>query len=886
MKAPDAAPPELATLDALPAAGEIPLAEFRRCLREADTAQASRFRAGESVVRLVHDRTRFIDALILRAWRQAVAPDAAAGPALAAVGGYGRGELHPASDIDLLVLLREPPGRELGMALEGFLTLLWDIGLQVGHGVRTLEDCETAARDDLSVATNLMEARLLAGDARLFQAMRARTAPPRIWPVAAFFSAKLAEQRERHARYHDTAYKLEPNIKESPGGLRDIQMIGWVARRHFGAGTLHDLVLHGFLTEDEYRLLAEGEALLWRIRFALHLLTGRREDRLVFDHQLRLAREFGYRDRPGQLGVEQFMQNYYRTVMELSRLNEMLLELFEAAILRGAEENVRPVNDRFQVRNGLLEVTAADVFSRTPSALLELFHILQQHPGLKGVSPETIRLIRRHRDLIDDRFRADPQNRDLFMAILREPQGVTHELRRMNRYGVLGRYIPAFGAIVGRMQYDLFHAYTVDEHTLFVVSNLRRFALPRFDHEFPLCSAIMQALPKPELAYLAGLFHDIAKGRGGDHSELGARDAEHFCLAHGLSRYDARLVAWLVLHHLDFSVTAQKKDIADPAVIHEFAERVGDQLHLDYLYVLTVADVRATNPELWNSWKASLFRELYETTKRALRRGLENPIDKEELIRDTQQAALALLETQGIGAERARATWSVLPEQYFLRHTPDEIAWHTELLAGHGTGRGELIAVRQSTERGGTAVFLCIREDDAAFARSTAVLDQLGLSILDARIVAGEGEFSLHTYLVLEDTGSPIEDPERMEQIRCVLARELHRDRHAPMTVTRRAPRQVRLFDTPTRLGFSEDVRNRHTVLELMAGDRPGLLSAVGQAFSRCQVRVHNAKITTVGERAEDVFFLTDRYNRPLETAACRRLQLELERQLDTLQRR
>ncbi|RYG79187.1 HD domain-containing protein [bacterium] len=420
--------------------------------------------------------------------------------------------------------------------------------------------------------------------------MREALGSDRVWPAAKFYDAKLKEQSDRHAKAHDTAYNLEPNVKTGPGGLRDLQTIGWVAKRHFGANSLDELVTHGFLTPSELRKLKQAQAFLWKVRFGLHVLTGRHEDRLLFDHQIRLAQLFGYEDASYTLAVEQLMQRYYRTVMDVSFLNELLLQLFRDAILSD-NSPPRPLNARFQVRNDALEAIHPDVFARAPSSLLEMFVLLQQNPAIRGVRAATMRSLARHLWLIDEEFRQNPRHHRLFLEILRAPVGVTHELRRMNTYGVLGRYIPAFGRIVGRMQYDLFHAYTVDAHTLFVVSNLRRLAMSKYDHELPQLSGIMQRLPKPEVIYLSALFHDIAKGRGGDHSELGSVDAEAFCLEQGLSRYDARLVAWLVRNHLLLSLTAQKKDIGDPQVINDFAKAVGDETHLDYLYVLTCADV-------------------------------------------------------------------------------------------------------------------------------------------------------------------------------------------------------------------------------------------------------------------------------------------------------
>ncbi|MBS0375167.1 MAG: [protein-PII] uridylyltransferase [Proteobacteria bacterium] len=857
------------------------IAAFRAVLEEAHGDLKARFVADEPVEHLVRDRARLVDLVLTRAWRLH------AGAfreqlALVAVGGYGRGELHPCSDIDVMVLLPKSEGSPWQADLERFLTFLWDIGLEVGHSVRTIDDCQRESLADISVATTLLEARLLDGPEPLFAAMKKALAPDHIWSAAEFYEGKVAEQQQRHLRFHDTAYNLEPNVKASPGGLRDIQTIAWVAKRHFGCETLDELVGHGFLTRAELRKLKSALGFLWKIRFALHVLTGRREDRLLFDHQIRLAHEFGYEDATYTLAVEQFMQRYYRTVMDIQRLNELLLQVFSEAIAAPPPALPLPLTPRFQVRNDYLEAVSDDVFMRTPSAMLELFQVLCQNPELKGVRAATIRSLQKHLWLIDEEFRQNPRHHRLFLEILREPEGVTRAFRRMNLYGVLGRYIPAFGRIVGRMQYDLFHAYTVDAHTLFVVRNLRRFALERFDHEFPKMAALFRTLPRPEIAYLAALFHDIAKGRGGDHSELGAVDAEAFCLEQGLSRYDARLVAWLVRHHLLLSVTAQKQDITDPEVVNEFARRVGDPTHLDYLYVLTVADVRGTNPKLWNTWKASLFEEFYERTRRALRRGLESPLGEAELIAETQTEAREILARDGVPASEIERVWKGLTGAYFLRHTAEEIAWHTSLLAGRDPFDEEpLVAVRQETARGGTAIFSYTQRRQHSFARATAVLDQMGLTILDARITPTANGFSVETYLVLEDTGGAISDRTRIHEIEQGLLRSLRDDAGTSITVTRRAPRQVRMFTTATQIAFSDDERNRRTVLELVASDRPGLLSEVGKVFMRERVQLLGARIVTVGERAEDVFYVADGEGRPLDPPSRQRLEAALRGALD-----
>ncbi|MEE8306548.1 MAG: [protein-PII] uridylyltransferase, partial [Gammaproteobacteria bacterium] len=536
-------------------AGDRGIQACRQHLIAATADQAAQFEAGANIRDLVHGRARVVDETILAAWNHVIQP-AGDSYSLFAVGGYGRGELHPHSDIDLMILVPTADLDAMAEPISAFITFLWDIGLEVGHSVRTLDDCRQRATEDVQILTTLMEARVLADAPDSALDLSRTLAPDHMWADAEFFRAKVKEQEQRHGRYHDTAYNLEPNVKSSPGGLRDIQTILWLAQRHLGAGSLDELVDHGFLTPGQLRLLNSGEDFLWRIRFALHKLTGRREDRLLFDHQIKLASELGYEDATFTLAVEQLMQRYYRTVMDTSRLNEMLIQLFEESILLDEDAPAVSLSPRFQARNGYLETVDQDVFVREPSALLEIFVLLEQNLDLKGVNAHTISLIKQHLWLIDEEFRQSPRNHRLFLTILKAPQGVTRTLKNMNTYGVLGLYIPAFGRIVGRMQYDLFHAYTVDAHTLFVVENLRRLSLPRFDHELPECSRIMQALAKPEIAYLAGLFHDIAKGRGGDHSELGAVDAEAFCLEHGMSVYDSRLVAWLVSHHLQLSITA------------------------------------------------------------------------------------------------------------------------------------------------------------------------------------------------------------------------------------------------------------------------------------------------------------------------------------------
>lgn len=848
------------------AADSDPLKLFREALQRGKQVLQQRFRSGSDATMLVPQQTGLTDALVTRAWQRFFA---AADPrvALIAVGGYGRGELHPGSDIDLLILLTTPCHDEFRSAIEQFLTLLWDIGLEVGHSVRTVDECRDEALRDVTIVTNLMESRCIAGPLALYGAMTVATSAPTLWNSREFFAAKWEEQQARHRKFHDTAYNLEPNVKEGPGGLRDIQMIGWVVKRHFNAGTLHDLVDHQFLTAQEYQALIDGQGFLWNVRFALHMLAGRREDRLLFDHQKALAELLGYRDEAGHLAVEKFMQAYYRTITELGRLNEMLLQLFQEAILYAdSATECRSINSRFRSCNGFIEVTHNGIFQRYPFALLELFLILAQHPELHGVRATTIRLIRSNTELINDTFRNDLRCRSLFMEILRQPHGITHQLRRMNRYGILAAYLPVFARIVGRMQYDLFHVYTVDDHTLMVIRNLRRFTVREHAHEIPFCSQVIQRIPKLELLYLAALFHDIAKGRGGDHSELGGSDAEEFCLHHGLSEYDTALVRWLVKNHLLMSMTAQRKDISDPEVIAEFATAVRDQGRLDHLYLLTVADIRGTSPELWNTWKDALLIQLYTATKHAFRRGLENLAQKDELVREARRASFELLESRdGINLRHAEALWQRLNDDYFIRHDPNEVAWQTESMLRHGNGPLPMVAFRAEIRRGGTEIFIYSADQDHLFAITTTVLDQMGLNIVDARIYTSRDGYTLNSFIVLDEAGQAIDDQRRLQEISQALHDGISRNDLAAMHVTRRRPHRLKHFSIPTEVHFRAHPRQRYTYMELITADRPGLLAQVGRVMAQHGIRVHSAKIATFGERVEDVFFITDAANRPLD---------------------
>ena len=843
---------------------------------------------GADVELIVFGRARLTDRLIRLIYTFLFA-EVSQPLALIAVGGYGRGELHPKSDIDLMLLLDEEEDDATRAALEKFLMLLWDIRLEIGHSVRTLKECVEEAEKDITVATNIMEARLLAGDEQLFNAMKEQTGPEHIWDSKAFFQAKLEEQIQRNGKFNDTAYNLEPNIKESPGGLRDIQMIGWVAKRHFGADSLADLVKEGFLLEDELNTLLAGQHLLWRIRCSLHYLAGRREDRLLFDYQRDLALEFGFVDdpeHPRNEAIEQFMQQYYRTVIELERLNEMLLQHFrEAIIYADVETEAELINDSFQVRHGYIETTRDTIFKENPCAILEMFLILQDYPDIQGVRAATIRQVRQYRHLIDDKVRNSARAQQLFIRIITRSRGVTHELRRMNRYGILAAYIPAFDSIVGRMQYDLFHAYTVDQHTLFVIRNMRRFSVPEYCHEFPLASGIFQHLKNPGLLYIAGLFHDIAKGRHGDHSELGAVDAKAFCDRHGLSKEDADLVSWLVRNHLVMSMTAQRKDISDPAVISDFAERVATLPRLDYLYLLTISDIRATNPKQWNNWKDKLLAELYNKTAAVLNTGLQQYTDRDSNIQEIQTDSLRKLERVGIDSHRAHEIWASLNTDYFLAHNANEVVWHTQLIndARQQGEPGQPLArplVKTRVDRSGNSIELLVYmpDRDRIFYDVVNVLSNSEVDIVDAQITNASDGYALETFRLIPIAGlDPSEISYAAEQIQQRLEEKLREagDTSQPAIST---GSKHRYFSSPTEITFKEDSDNGHaTRLIIETIDRTGVLANIASAFVDNGLKILNARIATAGEKAVDSFIISTQQDTALSEEQQARLKQQLE---------
>lgn len=832
----------------------------RAALADMDTVLAARFDRGEAVDRLLDARARAVDAVVIGAWTRCLpnCDDAH----LLATGGYGRGELFPQSDIDLLVLAEPEPQARHAQALARFFALLWDAGLAAGHAVRSQAQCQQAARDDLTVVTALSEWRLLAGSheaaMRLAHATDART----LWPPQAFFAAKREEQHQRHARFNDTAYNLEPNLKEGPGGLRDVHTLTWMARRIHGVPGLAALVPLGVLGEDECASLERERQALSRLRFGLHLVAGRREERLLFDLQKALAARLGLRDeRADNLAVEQLMQGFFRSAATVLRINDRLLQRFEEQL--EGEQAPQPLDQDFVRRHGYLALREPGRLAGQPELMLRLFQVWAEHPDLRGLHSESARALAEALANMPTYDRATPALRQRFVDILRGERAV-RSLKRMARLGLLGAYLPAFGKVSGRMQFDLFHVYTVDQHTLAVLDNIDSFASADSAQRFSLAHETWPRLRKPELLLLAGLFHDVAKGRGGDHSELGAHDARAFCETHGLAAADSELVAWLVREHLMMSVTAQRQDISDPDVINRFATRVGDREHLDYLYLLTVADIAGTGPKLWNAWKDRLLADLYSAARFALRRGLEHPVHGAERVSECRVAAREKLHALGMDDPRIDAVWLDFPDESFLRYRPEQLAWQTRAIAEH-TGNGPLVLVRSLRQTGAPAleVFVYAHDSDGLFAAVAATLDRLGLNVLAARVVTARNGMSLDTFQVLATHMSAA--PEAQAQTVCErLTQVLSGPLDAVRPARRALPSHLRHFRVPVRVEF-EPLRNGRTQLALVCTDRPGLLADVAQVFRAQQVRVHAARIATFGERVEDFFQLTDERDFALE---------------------
>lgn len=841
---------------------------LKQIINENYAKQSEQFNPQQDVGDLLVENSIFIDDVLTLCWDHFLKQHSTH-LSLIASGGYGRNELFPNSDIDILILLKNADTAEFQDSLSAFSNFLWDIGLKPGQSVRTIPECVTAAKEDQTIMTNLLEIRKITGNPSLFAELVTKISQTELWSSADYFASKMQEQEQRHAKYHDTAFNLEPNIKEGPGGLRDLQNIGWVFKHHYRSTSLRELIKYGLFSAAEYNELHASRHVLWRIRFALHTLTKSCKDQLAFDYQRDLAKIFNFVDANNNPDVEQFMQYYFKTVTELGRTNDILLQLFSEQLLdTDTVKQLHPANDHFYVINNYIEAKDNTTFSKHPLALLEIFTLLQQNKSLLGIRANTLRLIHKSLPLIDEDFRNNPKAIKLFLDILKASQGITHQLRQMNRHGVLAAYLPSFSNIVSRMQYDLFHIYTVDAHTLFVLRNLRRLSLKKHEDELPFCNTIFLRINKPEILYITALFHDIAKGMGGDHSVLGEEIAQQFCSQHKLSKHDSKLVTWLVRNHLVMSMTAQRMDISDPDVIHKFALQVGNTEYLNHLYLFTVADIRATNPSLWNSWKDSLLLELYTHTHSVIRRGLQNPIQKSERIADNKHEAWEELIGRGISEATIERTWDKINDDYFLRYTADEITWHTIAIATTEEADLPLVILRPQNQRGSVEIFIYTKNENKIFSLSAETLDYLGLTILDARIVTitltSTEQYVLNSFQVIEQSGEPIIELERELHICRTLTNNLKSLKVTEHHNIHRQSRQARHFPIATKINFHNDPLNRYTIIEIITTDRSGLLASIGQIFIDLNLQLHDAKVTTIGSRAEDMFYLTDSNLQPI----------------------
>ncbi len=806
-------------------------------------------------------RAKAIDELLIRLWRTSINSECD-DAALIAVGGFGRAELHPYSDIDLLILTHQERkvSKSLKENLEQFITALWDLGLDIGHSVRDIKTCTKMAKQDVTVMTNLIESRLIIGSQALFTDLNDMIDSKGLWPSTEFFSAKFNEQQEQHEKFRKASYALEPNIKKSPGSLRDIQLIGWVTKRHYGIGNLNDLAEERYLTEHEYQTLVSCESYLWRLRFALHQVAGRGEDRLLFDYQKPVAEKMQYKDSEHLHDVEHLMQDYFKVVRTTRELNDMLLQHFSESILYGNKNfDIKPIDEHFQVWGARIECTTENLFIKDPVKLIELFYHIACDEEILGVRAPTIRQIINSRNEIDfEAFHNNPESKRLFMEILRHPNGMKRAFVYMRRYGVLRTYLPAYARIVGQMQYDLFHIYTVDEHTLFVMQNIDSFSKDQTVEEFPLANKVMKLIPKRELLLLGALFHDIGKGQGGDHSELGAVIAREFCQSHGLSQQETNLVVWLVADHLVMSMTAQRKDITDPNVIHEFASRVGSLDCLNYIYLLTVADICATSHTLWNSWKDTLLSDLYQLTRAALQRGLDNPQNFTESVRKAKAEAVDELNRKGIKAHVINHLWENFKDDYFIRNPVKRIAWQTYQILKQPKS-DSIVAVFRDKRNLTTEIFVYMTKHEEYFTKITSLIHKKNLSIHDASLHSTTNGFILGAFVVLEADGQSITDRGRVDSLKDLLTQKVEDNQlQDDVEVVFRRNHRYKHFDVPTEIDFHVAENARRTMLEITTLDRPGLLAEIGMAFLECGVELHSAKVVTLGEKVEDLFSLTN----------------------------
>ncbi|HHE9442655.1 TPA: bifunctional uridylyltransferase/uridylyl-removing protein GlnD [Haemophilus influenzae 10810] len=827
----------------------------RENLKQFELENFSRY----SIFELIENRSDFYDALLIQLWQE-MGLSEQLGISLIAVGGYGRLEMFPLSDLDFLILVEQTPILEIEEKITQFIQFLWDCGFEVGNSVRTLKQCESEGKQDITIATNLLEARFLAGNRPHFDALNELVKRDDFWSKEDFFNAKVQEQIERYQRYHNTAYNLEPDIKYSPGGLRDLHLLYWVALRHSGALTLEAILQSGFIYPQEYQQLQESRAFLFKVRFALHLILKRYDNRLLFDRQIKVSELLGFRGE-GNPAVEKMMKCFFQALHRISLISNLLIQHYRENVLSSNQTTViDQLDDDFQLINQCLCLRNSFVFQEKPARILDLFFYLTQYEQA-DIHSDTLRQLQISLDQLPQKLCEIPAAREKFLRLFNQPNAIKRAFMPMHQYGVLTAYLPQWQAIEGLMQFDLFHIYTVDEHTLRVMLKLESFLSQESAQEHPIAHRIFSQLSDRTLLYIAALFHDIAKGRGGDHAELGAVDVANFAQLHGLDRREIDTLAWLVQSHLLMSITAQRRDIHDPEVVMNFAEAVQNQVRLDYLTCLTVADICATNGNLWNSWKRSLFASLYEFTEQQFSQGMKELLDYSEKSAENQKLAQQILtqDYSDIAPISIEKLWTRCPEDYFVRNTPKQIAWHTSLLVD--LVEALLVKISNRFSLGGTEVFIYCQDQPHLFNKVVSTIGAKKFSIHDAQIITTQDGYVFDSFIITELNGELVEFDRRRE-LEQALTLALQSEKLSALSIT--PNRQLQHFTVQTDVRFLHENKKEHTEMELVALDKPGLLAQVSQIFTELNLNLLNAKITTVGEKAEDFFILTNQFGQAL----------------------
>ncbi|AWB68152.1 [protein-PII] uridylyltransferase [Saccharobesus litoralis] len=833
--------------------------------------------AKQPINKIILGRAFYIDCLIRHLWKS-LELEQYKDLSLIAVGGYGRGHLNLHSDIDLLILYKSSIKPEVKTLISQFITLLWDIGLDVGQSVRSIKETITLAKGDITIATNLLEARIVAGCDTTFAKLEKEIGHRRFWPSDKFFTEKRKEQRERHAKFNGTSYNLEPNIKENPGGLRDIQMIGWVAKKHFNVADGNDLVKKDFLQPQELLELQECRQFLWKIRCALHIVAKRSENRLLFEYQTDVAKLLNYGDE-GKASVEKMMKEYFVVARRISELNQMLLQYFSEAILEPINpKRCQAINENYDLYNDLIVLKNPQALE-TPTGLLHLFHVIADNPQIKGLHSMTLRQLRMARRFYEHKEEQLAEHIECqlaFKQLIKHPNFFDSAWDLMHQHGIMAIYTHYWAHIVGLMQFDLFHAYTVDEHTHRLIKNIYRYTQFEFTNEFPRCSSICNDFPRMDLLYLAAIFHDICKGKNGDHSKLGAVAVREFMTQHGYAEIDIDLVAWLVDNHLEISVVSQRKDINDPQVINEFADLVEDEIRLNLLYALTLADIRATNKSLYNQWKASLMRELYTCTLKVLRTGQRQSLSQSQRIQQRKADTIELLENTQVSDQQFEQFWQSMGDEYHLRHKPAQIAWHCEQISA-STDNQPIIKVHNDLHKGGTTVFVYCKDRPFLFSGIASNLAVKNFNVHAAMIFSSDQGMAVDSFIILEDDGTLVDNERSQDAIRAV---ENAINCGEDFVINERIPRKMKQFNVPTKVFWLDSDYHDRTLMELEALDTPGLLAKIGRVFLQNNVTLHSAKVATIGERAEDFFVLSDDEGNKLSDEQKRILSEQIKQEL------